>query len=381
MASHFFDKELIKARFIRRPNRFVVYVEIKGVEFGASLPNPGKLGELFVENATLLVYQMEKEDAKYQWRVAGVLSPQGKTIMLDTHVNNRVADYLLRNHLIPSLAHYDVVRWEVKHGNSRFDFLLTDGKEELYCEVKSCTLFHKELAMFPDAVTERGRRHVQELGELTSKGIKTVVLFIIQSDSLSYFLPDFHTDPAFSQTLFENRNNVQIVPISIGWNRRLNLLPQIKELTIPWHIYERHGVDSGFYLFLVEVIQDKNIAVGSKSREFKKGFYCYVGSAKKGLQKRIERHKRIRKNKHWHMDYLREEATVVQAWPIRIQADIECVIAQSIRSIADSEVPGFGSSDCHCCSHLFYFAQSPLRRLDFQETILHYRMSEIVQFS
>lgn len=379
MASQFFDKELLQARLVKRPNRFVVHIDINGAIEGASLPNPGKLGELFVKDCTLLVYKMEKEDAKYRFRVAGVISPQGKTIMLDTHVNNRVADYLLRNHLIPSLAEYDVVRWEVKHGKSRFDFLLTNGEEELYCEVKSCTLFHKSLAMFPDAVTDRGRRHVEELGELSREGIKTIVLFIIQSDVLTTFLPDFHTDPAFSQTLYENREDVTIVPISIGWDAQLNLLPDIQELNIPWKIYEKHGIDSGFYLFLVSMDEEKTIKIGSSMEQtFAKGFYLYVGSAKKGLSKRIERHKRTRKNKHWHMDYLREESTVVQSWPIRIQGNYECEIAQQFHAIADSEIAKFGCSDCKCNSHLFFFTENPTTRLEFQEVILHYRMEKIL---
>lgn len=379
MSYQFFDKELLQAKLVKRPNRFVVHIEIDGSIEGASLPNPGKLGELFVHRCTLLVYEIKKAEAKYKYRVAGVISPHGKTIMLDTHVNNSVANYLLKNHMIPSLAQYDVVRREVSYGKSRFDFLLTNGSEELYCEVKSCTLFHKRVAMFPDAVTERGRRHVEELGQIARDGIKTIVLFIIQSDELTTFLPDFHTDPAFAQTLYENRELVSIVPVAIGWDKKLNLLPHINELTIPWSVYEKHGADSGFYLFLVSVDKCTVIDIGSTlTHTFMKGYYLYVGSAKKALSKRVARHKRTRKNRHWHMDYLREKSSVVQSWPIRVQGDYECEIAQQFRLIADSEVSGFGSSDCTCSSHLFFFRENPTKRIDFQELILTYRMERIL---
>lgn len=378
MAAQFFNKELIHARLVKRPNRFVVHIDIEGKTEGASLPNPGKLGELFVENCTLLVYHMEKKDAKYRYRVAGVISPQGNTIMLDTHVNNKVAHYLLENKLIPSLKEYDIVRSEVQYGRSRFDFLLTNGSEELYCEVKSCTLFHKTTAMFPDAVTERGRRHVAELGELAREGVKTIVLFIIQSNELTTFLPDFHTDPAFSETLYQNRKDIQIVPVSIGWDANLHLLPNVRELRIPWEVYEKQGKDSGYYLILLSVEESTSIKIGSKGLiPFERGYYLYVGSAKKGLSKRIERHKRLRKNKHWHLDYLREKASVIQAWPIRIQGEYECKLAQKFREIADSEIPTFGSSDCACPGHLLYFKNKPTTRLDFQTLILRYRMEEI----
>lgn len=234
--------------------------------------------------------------------------------------------------------------------------------------------------MFPDAVTERGRRHVQELGELSRSGTKTIVLFIIQSDQLTSFLPDFHTDPAFSQTLYDNREDITVIPVGIGWDSELNLLPQVSELPIPWNIYEKHGKDSGVYLFLLHMNSDSELLIGTTLKHtFKKGYYLYVGSAKKALSKRIERHKRTRKNKHWHIDYLREMSSVVQAWPIRIDADIECSLAREIRTISDDEVTHFGSSDCACASHLFYFSQNPTNRLDFQQIVLENRMAKILE--
>ena len=161
--SRFFPDDFLKAILIFRPNRFVVRISVNGVECGASLPNPGKLGELFIPGAILYIQKMRAE-VKYPFRVLAVESYSGEVIMLDTHTNNKIAEYLIDSSQVPSLKEYHVKRREVTVGHSRFDLLLENDKSELlYCEVKSCTLFGGSLAMFPDAVTSRGKRHVEEL--------------------------------------------------------------------------------------------------------------------------------------------------------------------------------------------------------------------------
>ncbi len=91
--SVFFPSPVIEARFLSRPNRFVVNIEIDGVECGASLPNPGRLGELFIPKVKLFVEPMRAE-VKYPYRVIAVESHSGEVIMLDTHTNNQVAQVL-----------------------------------------------------------------------------------------------------------------------------------------------------------------------------------------------------------------------------------------------------------------------------------------------
>lgn len=366
---------LVEAKYLSRPNRFVLKIEVDGKEYGASLPNPGRMQELLYKDTELLVTPMDTDRVKYPFRVVGLKS-YGQWLMLDTIRCNDVAEFLIKNKKIKGLEKYSVVRKEVAHGHSRFDLLLTDGTDEFFCEVKSGTLFHNKVAMFPDAVTERGKRHVEELGELARKGMKTMVLFLIHSNVPQYFLPDIHNDPDFSEALYKNRNDIKIVPVSIGWTKKLTLKKDVKVLTIKWPVVEKHGLkDSGSYLFLMECSKDKSVKIGSLGEiKFKKGFYCYVGSAKQGLSKRIKRHKAKRKNHHWHIDYLREECGVAGSWPIRIQGDIECAMAKDIKKVSDGFVDKFGSSDCSCDSHLFYFKDNPVRTKKFQDVVLKYRM-------
>jgi sugar fermentation stimulation protein A len=121
------------------------------------------------------------------------------------------------------------------------------------------------------------------------------------------------------------------------------------------------------------------IAAGSLGRRvFPRGYYCYVGSARKNLTARIDRHRRPRKRMHWHIDYLRAHSEVVAAFPIRTQDRIECSLAESMAALSDWVVPGFGCSDCSCESHLFGFSDDPRKRMGFIDALLWWRMNRLV---
>ncbi|ERP39021.1 DNA/RNA nuclease SfsA [Chitinivibrio alkaliphilus] len=374
----YFTKPLSEAKFLSRPNRFVVNILIEGASAGASLPNPGKLGELFFPGVTLLVYSMEGRKSTYPWRVAAVETLHGEIVMLDTQVTNRVAEYLITQKRITGLQGWSLVRREFPLGKSRFDFLLRRGDRHMLLEVKSCTLFHGETAMFPDAVTSRGSRHVSELAEYAQHGYDAAVLFIVHGGYIRRFSPEFHTDPVFAQTLYEARMHLRIFAESIGWDRSLRHIVSQHSLTVDWRGYETHGKDSGIYAVVLENREEQSVAIGAMgTRVFQPGFYLYIGSAKNGLTARVARHQRKRKNKHWHIDYLRDATRVVQTFPIRIRGENECFFAQDVSALADEEIRGFGCSDCSCRSHLFYFKASPIQNPSFQEILLRYRMEHV----
>jgi sugar fermentation stimulation protein A len=115
---------------------------------------------------------------------------------------------------------------------------------------------------------------------------------------------------------------------------------------------------NGAYIVVLYLNSNKRIKVGSLGEiYFKKGFYCYVGSAigKTKIEKRCERHLKKNKKLRWHIDYLREESSIVKIVAFGSKKKIECKIANRILRIADGYVEKFGSSDCKCVSHLFYF--------------------------
>jgi len=101
-----------------------------------------------------------------------------------------------------------------------------------------------------------------------------------------------------------------------------------------------------------------------------------VGSAKRNLYKRLDRHKRREKRFRWHIDYLRNYADYLIVIPILTPEKIECELAQNLKTLAQSLIPHFGSSDCNCESHLFYFEETPLKLKDFIELINFYRLEK-----
>jgi len=242
---------ILRATFESRPNRFLVLCRLPtGESVRAFLPNPGRLQELLLPGAEVFVVPAAvTATRKTPYTMVGVAGKE-RPIFLHTHVNNDVARHLLERGLVPSLEHARIVRAEVPLGHSRFDFLLEADGKPVYLEVKSCTLFGNRVAMFPDAVTARGRRHLEELAALSKSGIRTAVLFVIHSGQVRWFMPDYHTDPAFSRTLLAVRNDVEIIPLAVSWRRDFRLGSVVRRVTIPWEYVARELGDRGNFIAL-----------------------------------------------------------------------------------------------------------------------------------
>jgi sugar fermentation stimulation protein A len=305
---------------------------------------------------------------------------EGEKVVLHTHKTNDVARHLIEKSSVPGLEGYEVVKNEVAVGHSRFDFLLRKGKKYLLLEVKSCTLFSKRMAMFPDAVTARGARHLRELALLSDSGTACAVLFLIHWPRAECFLPDFHTDLEFARTMLDVRDKVSFFPMAVRWQKDLSLkASESRLLTIPLRILERELHDRGSYLLILRLASETRLKVGGLGEiDFNRGYYVYVGSAMKNLTRRIERHRRLRKNFHWHIDYLRDSSEFLAALPVRSEDDLECEMAAGMGDVADWTVPGFGSSDCSCPSHLFGFEAHPLNLAPFHHLLQHFRMERLI---
>ncbi len=121
----------------------------------------------------------------------------------------------------------------------------------------------------------------------------------------------------------------------------------------------------GTYLLLLRLKNDRELKIGKLGFfSFRRGYYCYTGSALSGLEARLKRHLRKDKKKRWHIDYLREETVPEGTFIFISEERLECRINEIVASLADSQpVRGFGSSDCSCFSHLSYFSQNPIKKL------------------
>ena len=271
---------IFKGRFLARPNRFLVQCAAHGRgKINAYLPNPGRLWELLLPGAVL--YLQSANDAtgarvaprKTKYTVLAV-EREGCPVFLHTHATNQVARRLIEQKLIRPLKGARFIRAEVPVGSSRFDFLLREKGRDLYLEVKSCTLFGNNVAMFPDAVTERGKRHLLELAKMARRKIPTVVLFLVHYPHVKWFMPDFHTDLAFSTALLKARRDVRIVPVAIGWKKDLTLKNEIRVLDIPWQYLEQEVQDRGSYLLVLKWKKERSLQVGHLGRaRFSKGYF------------------------------------------------------------------------------------------------------------
>lgn len=368
-------EHILHAHFLSRPNRFLMRCHLDGRPVSAFLPNPGRLQELLIPGRLIYLVREEAPHHRKTRFTAVAVDREGVPIMLHTHRTNEVAQYLLLAGKVPGLEGIQIVKSEIKMGRNRFDFLLRKGNRNILLEVKSCTLVGERVAMFPDAVTERGTRHLKELARFSEEGMEAAVLFIVHWPFAEVFMPDYHTDLTFSQTLLEVRNRVKVIPVSVSWRPNLTLSSNVKLLQIPWDTVEEEARDCGSYLLILELRRDRKISVGKSGRvSFRRGFYIYVGSAMAHLDKRMERHRHLRKQHRWHIDELRTVADFHSILAIRSSTRLECEIADALSKISEWAIPGFGCTDCSCNTHLFAFEKNPLHLEKFHQLLQYFRM-------
>lgn len=369
----FFDR-ISQGHFISRPNRFLIRCNLDDRTVSAFLPNPGRLQELLLPGRRVYLVEEDPRDRKTQVTAVAV-EKEGHPIMLHTHRTNAVARYLLQMRKIPGLEGARIIKSEIQMGRNRFDFLLRKGDKNILLEVKSCTLVGKRVALFPDAITERGARHLKELVRFSEEGMKAAILFVVHWPFAEVFMPDYHTDLNFSQTLLGVRNRIKVIPVSVKWNQDLSLSSEVRLLHIPWHYIEQEAKDRGSYLLLLELKRKGSINVGKLGKvPVRKGFYIYVGSAMTNLSKRMERHRHLRKRHHWHIDELRATAEFRSVLPIRSSSRLECDIAQALSGISEWNILGFGCTDCSCNTHLFGFGRNPLHSETFHKLLQYFRI-------
>ncbi|GCD13058.1 DNA/RNA nuclease SfsA [Clostridium sp. FP2] len=197
----FINKRVFVAEFIIRPNRFEAYVNLNGEELIVHVPNTGRCKEILIPGSKVLLREELNPTRKTLYDlIAGYKND--KIINIDSQIPNKVVDEALKNNKIENLIKYNIIQKEKTFGNSRFDFKLSnDMGEDYYLEVKGVTYEVDGKSMFPDAPTERGRKHLLELIEAKKMGFGAGVLFLIQMNNIDDFSPYDDMDGAFGQAL------------------------------------------------------------------------------------------------------------------------------------------------------------------------------------
>jgi sugar fermentation stimulation protein A len=184
---------------IERSNRFLALVDVEKKVLPCFLPNPGRMHELLIPGVEVILREENKQNRKTFYDIIGVVN-NDEIVSVDTRVPNKLVFEALKNGDIEELSEYNDIKPEYSYGNSRFDFLLMNGNKCLL-EVKSCTLVRDEIALFPDAPTVRGRRHLKELVKAKKEGYRACIIFIIQRKNAKLFCTNDETDPEFGKTL------------------------------------------------------------------------------------------------------------------------------------------------------------------------------------
>lgn len=206
---------LLPARFVRRDNRFRAQVECNGRLMAAHVPNSGRLGELFTPGAAVWVAPSQGQAARKTACHLALVEYAGVLVSVDARLPNRLMAEALAAQRLPELAGYASVRPEVTVGASRLDFLLDSGPDparpRCWLEVKSVTLVEGGVALFPDAPTTRGVKHLAELAALGQSGERVAVSFVVQRSDAARFSPHPTADPAFAAALRQaQRQGVEV---------------------------------------------------------------------------------------------------------------------------------------------------------------------------
>jgi len=187
---------------VARVNRFAVLVDVRGKETLAHLPNSGRLGELLVPGARVWVIPQPSELRRTAWDLA-LVDAGGELVSVDSRMANLLVAAGLACGAFSELCDYPVWRCEVRVGASRLDFMLQSESGSCFVEAKNVTLVQDRRALFPDAPTLRGARHLRELTRCVLEGDRAAVLFIVQRGDADSFSPNRPADPPFASALEE----------------------------------------------------------------------------------------------------------------------------------------------------------------------------------
>lgn len=187
-----------RAIFLSRPNRFIARVLLDGEELTVHVKNTGRCKELLVPGCTVYLEKSANPDRKTLYDLVTVEKGE-RIINMDSQAPNKLFEEWARaGHFVPGLT---LLRPETTWGHSRFDFYWEAGERKGFVEVKGCTLEENGWTYFPDAPTERGVKHLEELLLAKKEGYEAAVCFVIQMADVKGFSPNDRTHPEFGAAL------------------------------------------------------------------------------------------------------------------------------------------------------------------------------------
>ena len=209
----FFENKLISGLFIKRYKRFFVDIKIKNQIITAHCPNTGSMYGLLKEGNRVWVSKSKNPNRKLKYTLE-IIQDKKSMVGVNTHSTNKIVKHGLQNNLIQEFKDIMTIEPEIRFGlNTRFDFLISFKKSKAFLEVKNVTLSRKKkVAEFPDAITSRGLKHINELMKASKKGYKIFILYLIQRNDCNLFTIAKDIDTEYAKALSKAvKNNLKIL--------------------------------------------------------------------------------------------------------------------------------------------------------------------------
>ena len=196
-----FPLPLIKGKFIRRTNRFLAEVEIRRRKELAHIPHTGRLPELLVPGRTCwLAPAKNPKRRKTSWTLTLVENERTVLGCIDTSVPNKLVKMMAETHGIYGLEKWQYANHEINFGDSRIDLVLRNASRKMLVEVKSVTWVVDGVALFPDAPTDRGRKHLHTLMRAIARGFEASIVFVVQRNDAKCMRIASFIDPKYLET-------------------------------------------------------------------------------------------------------------------------------------------------------------------------------------
>lgn len=218
-----FSNKLIQATIQKRYKRFLADVTISdsGEQLTAHVPNTGAMTNCWAPDWPALLSKSDNPKRKLPYTLE--MTHNGKSFIgVNTSLTNKIAKEAIETGIITELNDYGEIKAEQKYGDSRLDFKLSGHKKfaDTFVEVKNVTLNDNSTAIFPDAVTTRGQKHLQELIKIKNEGYRAVMLYIIAREDINKFSPARNIDPEYSRLLQKAfKNGVEILAYQCKLNQ------------------------------------------------------------------------------------------------------------------------------------------------------------------
>jgi len=193
-------KNIVKAKFLSRPNRFIAFVDIEGKSEKVHVKNTGRCKELLIENSPVYLNKSDNENRKTKYDLVAVEKQGLGIVNIDSMAPNTVTLEWLKQSPTP-FGNITKIKPEYTFGNSRIDFYIECENKKVLMEVKGCTLEKGGIGYFPDAPTIRGVKHIEELASALDKGYETYLAFVIAMPNVREVRPNIDTHKEFGTAL------------------------------------------------------------------------------------------------------------------------------------------------------------------------------------